>query len=170
MKQKFLIILSLLLMVVPAQAFISQPASWSVSSKKVKKNVYEIKATGTIESGWHIYDLEEYPDGPNPTVFTLSGDAIEALGEARITSKVSREFDKIFGMEIGTCESPVTIVQQVKALQDGPCDVKVLIEWQACNNGSCMPPDYYEASVEVVGKGTSETSGQGGSIWDFLFG
>ena len=104
---------ALLAFAAPSLAQIRQPVKWEVSSKKVKKNVYEITATGSIRTGWHIYDLEEYEMGPNPTIFSISGDAIEAEGEPRITSAVDRSYDDIFDMEIGTCEGPVTIVQKV---------------------------------------------------------
>ena len=151
-----------------AEAQIPQPVKWEVSSKKIKKNLYEIQATGKIRSGWHVYDLQNYEGGPNPTVFTLSGDAIEPVGSAEITSKVERTFDDVFNMEIGTCESPVTIVQKVKALQDGPCDVKVYIEWQACNNGNCLPPEEFEKTLQVEGKGTAGGNSEQGGLWGLI--
>ena len=164
LKGVLLVLVALLGLFAPAAAQIRQPVKWEVSSKKVKKNVYEITATGSIRTGWHIYDLQDYDGGPNPTVFTVSGEAIEADGAAKITSKIDREFDDVFGMEIGTCEGPVTIVQKVKALQEGPCDVNVHIEWQACNDGNCLPPDEYDATLQVEGKAASA----GGSLWGLI--
>ena len=164
LKGVLLVLAALLGLFAPAAAQIRQPVKWEVSSKKVKKNVYEITATGSIRTGWHIYDLQDYDGGPNPTVFTVSGEAIEADGAAKITSKIDREFDDVFGMEIGTCEGPVTIVQKVKALQEGPCDVNVHIEWQACNDGNCLPPDEYDATLQVEGKAASA----GGSLWGLI--
>ena len=164
LKGVLLVLAALLGLCAPSLAQIRQPVKWEVTSKKVKKNVYEIKATGTIRTGWHIYDLQDYDGGPNPTVFTVSGDAVQAEGPARITSTVNRAFDDIFNMEIGTCDGPVTIVQKVKALQDGPCDVNVHIEWQACNQGNCMPPDEFDATLQVEGKAASA----GGSLWALI--
>ncbi|MBO4742182.1 MAG: thioredoxin family protein [Bacteroidales bacterium] len=164
LKGVLLVLAALLGLFAPAAAQIRQPVKWEVSSKKVKKNIYEITATGSIRTGWHIYDLQDYDGGPNPTVFTISGEAIEADGAAKITSKIDREFDDVFGMEIGTCEGPVTIVQKVKALQEGPCDVNVHIEWQACNDGNCLPPDEYDATLQVEGKAASA----GGSLWGLI--
>lgn len=158
---------ALLSFTVPALAQFSQPVKWSVSSKKVKKNVYEIKAVGDIQAGWHIYDLQEYVGGPNCTVFTVEGEAVEPVGEPRITSPVKRSYDDVFEMEIGTCDGPVSIVQTVQALQDGPCDVAVHIEWQACNNGNCMPPDDFDETIQVEGRGTSDNAGSG-SLWALI--
>ena len=144
LKGVLLVLAALLGLYLPGAAQIRQPVKWTVESKQVKKNVYEIKATGTIRTGWHIYDLQEYDGGPNPTVFSVSGDAIQAEGAPKITSKVDRAYDDVFEMEIGTCEGPVTIVQKIRTLQEGPCDVNVKIEWQACNSGNCMPPEEFE--------------------------
>ena len=168
--KKLLIIITLMLgWLVPGLAAIPQPVSWKVSAQQVKKNLYEIKATASIRAGWHIYDLQEYVGGPNPTVFLVEGISVTADGEAVITSPVKRVYEDAFGMEIGTCEGPVTIVQRVKVLQDGPSDVNVHIEWQACNDGNCLPPDEFDATVQVEGKGTSaSSSAQGGSLWSLI--
>jgi thiol:disulfide interchange protein DsbD len=160
LKGVLLVLAALLGLCAPAMGQIRQPVKWKVETKKVKKNVYEIKATGTIRTGWHIYDMQEYDGGPNPTVFSVTGDAIQAEGSAKITSDVHRAFDDVFGMEIGTCDGPVTIVQKVRTLQEGPCDVAVHIEWQACNTGNCMPPDEFDETVQVKG-----ASAAGGSLW-----
>ena len=168
--KKLLIIITLMLSwLVPGLAAIPQPVSWKVSAQQVKKNLYEIKATASIRAGWHVYDLQEYAGGPNPTVFVVEGSSVTADGEAVITSPVKRVYEDAFGMEIGTCEGPMTIVQRVKVLQDGPSDVNVHIEWQACNDGNCLPPDEFDATVQVEGKGTSaSSSAQGGSLWSLI--
>ncbi|MCQ2133689.1 MAG: thioredoxin family protein [Bacteroidales bacterium] len=162
----------------PAEAQVRQPVQWSVTSTKVKKNLYEIKATGEIKRrGWHIYDLQEYEMGPNSTIFTVSGEGIEPVGEPQITSEVKRSFDEIFEMEIGTCDGPVTITQQVNVIKDGTSDVAVHIEWQACNDSNCLPVDEFDETVQVVGKGTASSgsisaasgaSGSAGSLWALI--
>ena len=173
-----ILVAALLGFVAPASAQFPQPVKWEVSAKKVKKNVYDIQAVGQIMAGWHIYDLQDKEGGPNPTLFKLGGDAVEPVGEPRVTSKVDLAYDDVFMMEIGTCDSPVTIVQRVKALQDGPCDVNVSIEWQACNDGNCLPPDDFETTVQIEGKGTAAAGSSGSKgllglileaiLWGFL--
>ncbi len=165
LKRTVILISALLAFIAPVKAQPQDPVTWEVSAKKVKKNVYEIKAEASIQAGWHIYDLQEYVNGPNPTVFSVSGDAIEANSPAEITSKVHKEYDDIFRMEIGTCESPVVIVQRIQTLQEGPCDVNVAIEWQACNNGNCLPPADFETTIQVKG---ASTSSSGGSLWGLI--
>ena len=161
-----LMLAALLTLGVPVAAQLRQPVKWKAEAKKVKKNVYDITATGTIRSGWHIYDLQEQAGGPNPTVFMVSGETVEAMGPAKITSEVHRALDPVFNLEIGTCENTVIIVQRVRALQDGPCDVQVHVEWQACNEGNCLPPDDFETTLQVEGKGTASSGGKG--IWGLI--
>ena len=145
-----ILVAALLGFVAPASAQFPQPVKWEVSAKKVKKNVYDIQAVGQIMAGWHIYDLQDKEGGPNPTLFKLGGDAVEPVGEPRVTSKVDLAYDDVFMMEIGTCDSPVTIVQRVKALQDGPCDVNVSIEWQACNDDILATGGTLYAAAKLV--------------------
>ena len=97
-------------------AQIPQPVSWSVDVVSIGEGEYEAHLYGRFNSDkWHIYDLTDYgPDGPNPTLVTLSGEGVEPLGDARIVSAVKKSFDEIFGMEIGTCEGPVEIVQRFR--------------------------------------------------------
>ena len=162
------LVAALFIFATPGIGQIRQPVKWTVSTQKVKKNVYEVKAEGRIRSGWHIYDLQEYKGGPNPTVFSVSGEGIETVGEARISSEISRHFDEVFGMEIGTCENPVVIVQRIRAIRDGLCDAAVHIEWQACNQGNCLPPDDFDTIVQVEGKGTSSAESGASSIWGLI--
>ncbi len=164
LKGVLLTLAALLAFAAPSLAQIRQPVKWTVEAKKVKKNVYDITATGSIRSGWHIYDLQEYELGPNPTLFSISGAAVEAEGAPQITSEINRHFDEIFEMEIGTCDGPVTIVQRVHTLQEGPCDVNVHIEWQACNEGNCLPPDEFDTTVQVEGASASSA----GSLWSLI--
>ena len=165
LKRTVIVISALLAFIAPVKAQPQNPVTWEVSAKKVKKNVYEIKAEASIQAGWHIYDLQEYELGPNSTVFSVTGDAVEAVSPAEITSKVDKEYDDIFRMEIGTCESPVVIVQRIQTLQEGPCDVNVAIEWQACNKGNCLPPADFETTLQVEG---ASASSSGGSLWSLI--
>ena len=147
----FKLLLLTLLLAVPASAQMNQPVSWKAEAVRLEGNACEIRATGTITGAWHIYDLTDYgSSGPNGTVFTVeAGNKVRLVGEPRITSKVDRGFDDIFGIEIGTCDSPVLIVQQVELLQGGEVTVPVTVEWQACNDANCLPPEEFTMNVTL---------------------
>ena len=185
MKAFRLLLLSLLL-AVPAFGQPLQPVSWKAEAVQIEGNLYEIRATGTISGDWHIYDLTDYGvSGPNGTIFTVeAGDRVRLVGDPGIISEVHRGYDDVFGMEIGTCGSPVVIAQKVELLQGNPVTVPVTLEWQACNDQNCIPPD--DCTLEVIlpaGEGLPVVSaadpaaadgandrapGEGKSIWGLI--
>ena len=84
-------------------------------------------------------------------------------------------------MEIGTCDSPVVICQKVELLLGNEVTVPVTVEWQACNDQNCIPPD--DCTIDVTlpaGEGlpvVSQTgaadspnsaSGEGKPIWSLI--
>ena len=188
MKAFRLLLLSLLL-AVPSFAQPMQPVSWKAEAVQVEGNTYEIRATGTIAGAWHIYDLTDYgSSGPNGTIFTVEdGGKVKLVGDPYIASEVHRGFDDVFGIEIGTCDSPVVICQKVELLQGNEVEVPVTVEWQACNDENCIPPEDFTMNVKLPGgeglpviapaDGTANDAaadpnaaapGQGKSIWGLI--
>lgn len=150
-KLRLLTLLLGILLSLPMVAQPQQPVSWKASAVQVEGNVYEVRLVGTIDgSEWHIYDLGPYKDGPNATSLTidLKGNA-KLVGKPFITSKVNTHFDEMFGMEIGTCGDKVTVCQRVEVLKTSESTVTATIEWQACNEGTCIPPTDEEFEVKL---------------------
>lgn len=134
-------------------AQITQPVSWSISSNDLGDNQYEIVLTAEIEPSWHIYDLGPYPGGPNPTALTFElSEEYELIGEPYIKSQVKRGYDEAFEMEIGTCDSPVIVAQKIKRVSEYETIIKVTVEWQACNHGSCIPPEEELLKITLAGE------------------
>ncbi len=180
----FRLLLLSLLMAIPAFGQMNQPVTWKAEAVQVEGNVYEIRLTGTITGNWHIYDLTDYgSSGPNGTVLTVEDDGkVKLVGDPCISSEVHRGYDDIFGMEIGTCESPVVICQKVELTRDDPVTLSVTVEWQACSDENCLPPDDYTVSVTLPSDSGSEAGmtvsedddpnaavpGEGKSIWGLI--
>lgn len=121
----------------------AQPITWEAEISQVEGDIYEIKVIGIIDQPkWHIYDLTNYGDtGPTPTKLTINKSAnYKTIGNAKITSKVHKAFDQMFGMEIGTCAGKVVVIQKIETLKAVSSKVTVTIEWQACDDQSCLPP------------------------------
>ncbi len=132
-----------------AQSF-DQPVSWSSSVEKVGDNIYEMQFHGSIEGKWHIYDLGPYNGGPNPTVLKIEAvEGIKFIGEPYIKSDVHKAFDEMFNMEIGTCEDGVVLAQKVEVTSASAVNLTANIEWQACDNGSCLPPTDEDVQVKL---------------------
>ncbi len=132
-----------------AQSF-DQPVSWSSQVEKIGENLYEMQFHGAIEGKWHIYDLGPYEGGPNPTVLKIEEVAgIKLVGTPYIKSDVHKAFDEMFNMEIGTCENGVVLAQKVEVSSASPITLTANIEWQACDNGSCLPPADEDVQVKL---------------------
>ncbi len=132
-----------------AQSF-DQPVSWSSQVEKIGENLYEMQFHGAIEGKWHIYDLGPYEGDPNPTVLKIEEVAgIKLVGTPYIKSDVHKAFDEMFNMEIGTCENGVVLAQKVEVSSASPITLTANIEWQACDNGSCLPPADEDVQVKL---------------------
>ena len=112
-----------------------------------------------IESPYHIYDMGPYEEGTSVSVtkFTFSENKeVEFVGTVKAEQEPKKHVDESFGMEIGEYEGVATFTQEIKT--DNPdAKIKVMIEWQACGNGSCLPPA--ECELELTPKGSvSEAS------------
>ncbi|MBR6270027.1 MAG: thioredoxin family protein [Bacteroidales bacterium] len=182
MRSLKLLILTLLL-AIPSYAQ-NQPVSWKTEAVRVEGNIYEIRAIGTASGDWHIYDLTDYgSSGPCGTVLKVEdGGKVTLIGDPYISSEVVRAYDDIFEMEIGTCSSPIVICQKVELLQGNEVTVPVTVEWQACNDQNCIPPD--DCTVDVTlpgGEGlpvvadaaagddpNAVAPGEGKSIWGLI--
>lgn len=156
-----------------AQVF-EQPVKWT--HKVVQKDgLSEIHTTATVEAPWHVYDMGPYPGGPIPTQFTYElPEGVSLVGETVLSTPVHRAYDDVFEMEIGTFSDKAEFVQQIKG---GQAEAKVLVtvEWQACDDGSCLPPaDYsFEAVIPALDAATVSSSAAitntaSGSLWSIL--
>ena len=163
--KKLFSLLTFIIFCLSASAQIEQPISWKVTASPSGDKTFEICAKGTFtDAGWHIYDLEDYgSNGPNSTVFSIDSPDVKVLDEPHITSPVHKAMDDIFGMEIGTCEGTVTIVQTVEFTGDS-AEVPVTIEWQCCNDENCLPPTEYTQTVILQGGGTAKESSSNGLL------
>lgn len=134
-----------------AQNF-EQPVSWSAKAVKVGENLYELQLKGTLEGKWHIYDLGPYEGGPNATVLKVeTGNGVKQIGKPFIKSEVHKAYDELFGMEIGICSDPVLVVQKVEVTSASPDPVLLNLEWQACDDGSCLPPTDEDFTIKLPG-------------------
>lgn len=102
----------------------------------------ELIASADIKAGWHLYDVYIPDGGPNPT--SLSIDELKGakkIGDFKpFDSKLHKEFDPIFEMQIGYYEQKATFVQRFKVTDKGAFSLKGDVRAQACNDSECTPP------------------------------
>ncbi|MFA5641552.1 MAG: thioredoxin family protein, partial [Bacteroidales bacterium] len=144
---------------------IEQPVEWKSSVVKLEENLYQIKLIGTLDIDrpeWHLYDLGPYQDGPTPTTLTIETEpkGFELVGKPELLSRSIKKFDPMFGMEIGICEEDLIVAQTIRVTSaTDSVSILAIIEWQACDNQSCLPPTDKEFTIKLPGaKGATKVA------------
>ena len=124
-------------------------AKWSVSSKAVSGDVFELTFKASIEDGWHIYTIDhEY----NPIVieFTPSeGYSLEG-GLNQVTKPSDFQGEKVFF-------DFVTLTQRVK-LTGNEATVTGEVSWSGCNDRFCAAPESWEFSMPLAVAGATQSA------------
>ncbi|MGB7202838.1 MAG: cytochrome c biogenesis protein CcdA [Pyrinomonadaceae bacterium] len=146
------------------------PSSWSLISDAKSKTLTageNVKADlmAEIESGWHLYALEQPKGGPIATTIKVSnGSQFEIAG--KITSpKPIQKIEELFVGEDGKpletkfFENTVTFAVPLKAKADVSADTLALdVRFQLCNDTLCLPPKTIKVTLAGVEDG--KKSGQ----------
>lgn len=161
----------------------SQPVTWSYSVVAEVSGVFRIELRGDFDKErpeWHIYGLGPYDNGPTPTSLAVEASgtsansgSFELVGKPYLLTPEKRKYDEMFGMEIGICEDKVIIAQKVRVLSADSVSLLAIVEWQACDDQSCLPPTDKEFVIKLPGapkavakpaaKSATESGSQGAS-------
>lgn len=146
------IIFFLLFLSATVCAQVENPVTWGVKSTADKAII-----TATIEKSWHLYDLGPYVNGPNATAFTFTlPDGVKLNGKVKQLSKVIKVQDQIFKMEIGYFADEAVFEQSFINTSGKVATVKGMVEWQACDDESCLPPTEYDFEFKIEPSSTSD--------------
>ena len=144
MFKKNIFFLLSVLFVSALSAQIYEPVKWSVEQKNIDNQTAEIQIHATIDEGWHLYGLDLPKGGPHPTsiVFETLGNATK-VGEIQAPSKLIRQFDANFNMELNWYTDQALFIQKIKFNDLSKVSIKGYIEFMACNDKSCLPPNKF---------------------------
>ena len=152
MKKAFLILAVMVMTAFSSFAQIENPVAWEKSLKDLGQNQYEISLVANVDSGYYIYAMDNYENGPTGTSFkfTIEGDA-ELVGEVTPSQKAKVAFDDIFKMDIGKLNGTITFTQKVKLNSTNPAEITILAEWMSCTDEACTPPTDEEFTFSFNG-------------------
>jgi len=150
MKRTILFVLCLLATLgVTAQQL--DPAKLGFSVKETSPNEAELVITVKLDNGWHMYSQNTDENGPLPTVFEFTPSSDYTLvGKVR-EPKPHEEMDPLFGCVVRSFEGTVVFRQKIKRLTNKDFQVKGLISYQLCNEGSCIAPEDHDMVFKVKG-------------------
>jgi len=146
--KKFII---LLIFVLSANAFsqIYNPVKWSTSVEKISDIEYNLIATATIESGWHLYSQVVPEGGPIPTTFTFIDSKHYSLVNKTQEEEGHEIYDSIFEIRIKFFENKAEFKQRVIVLNDiNTIDAEV--EFMVCDDEKCLPPNNIDLAFKIA--------------------
>ncbi len=138
-----------------AQAQILDPVEWRFTKEAVADDVYELRLTATMDPGWYIYGTELEPGGPIATaIFFEEGADFELVGDLMYPDPEVK-YDPNFRMDIPMFGGSVTFSQQVRVLGE-TATVAGELEYMACDDSRCLPPDFLSFSFNLEGGQAAE--------------
>ena len=121
-----------------------EPAHFTSQLKMLENNEAEITFRATIDEGWHVYATDLGSDGPiSATFHSVKMEGVETVGKLRTRGSVTKQFDRIFGMELRYFEHQATFVQKVRFTRPQYA-IDCYLEYGACNDMMCLPPSQVE--------------------------
>ena len=124
-------------------------AKWSVSSKAVSDNVFELTFKANIEDGWHIYTID---NAYNPIVIDFADSPEYSLEGTlnQVTKPTELKGEKVFF-------DSVKLTQLVK-LTGSEATVTGEVSWSGCNDQFCAAPETWEFSVPLAADASVATN------------
>ncbi|MGB3606382.1 protein-disulfide reductase DsbD family protein [Psychroserpens sp.] len=141
--KNFIFVFSILLLTslsVRAQVF--EPVKWTASVEKISETEYDLISTATIDSGWHLYSQKVPENGPIPTTFVYNNNDSYTLSGTTSEEKGHTVDDPVFQMRIKFFEDKAEFRQRIKILNQELSVVEGEVEYMACDDEKCLPPDY----------------------------
>ena len=137
---KALILIFILNLLTGFSAFsqLQEPVKWTFKANRINDTVAELQFTAKIDPTWHMYSQDVPPDGPRPTVFTFTKPVGYKLVGKVDEPKPHEEFDEVFEMKVKYFPLQAVFTQKIKIQSNKPVKVNGEVEFQACDNKSCI--------------------------------
>ena len=142
------IMLALIALVVQAQ--ILTPVKWKIKlDDKGGAPEKEIVFTATADKGWHLYDMNLPEGGPVSTSFTFETlNGAELIGQPVPSVKPTTVYDEQFAMNLRWYPGTVSFTQKLKVTDPAKFKAEGEVEFMACNDETCLPPDQIPFSFD----------------------
>ena len=148
--KKLISSIMLALIALAAQAQILTPVKWKIKlDDKGGAPEKEIVFTATADKGWHLYDMNLPEGGPVSTSFTFETlNGAELIGQPVPSVKPTTVYDEQFAMNLRWYPGTVSFIQKLKITDPAKFKVEGEVEFMACNDETCLPPDQIPFSFD----------------------
>ena len=151
-KTPTILLFGIFFLFLPTLLAAQNPAKWSLESSVKDKEIksgetFEAKLSAEIESGWHLYALEQPKGGPIATTIKLPEETDFSLGGKVTSEKPITEFDPNFEIDTKFFKDSAEFIVPLKAEKDAKGDgLAVNVRYQLCNDRLCLPPKTVKVS------------------------
>ncbi len=137
---KVLIIIFILNILTTFSAFsqLQEPVKWTFKANRINDTVAELQFVAKIDPTWHMYSQDVPPDGPKATLFTFDKPSGFKLTGKVNEPKPHEEYDEVFEMKVKFFPLQAVFTQKIKIQSNKPLKVSGEVEFQACDNKSCI--------------------------------
>ncbi|MCK4751218.1 MAG: thioredoxin family protein, partial [Bacteroidales bacterium] len=139
------------LMILSGHAQIADPVKWTFSLEKTGDMEAELVFKATIDHPWHLYSAKLPAGGPIATKPHYNeSDAYSLVDGIVEVTKPKIKFDEGFQMDVGTLAGKAEFRQKVKFSGTGTQTVTGEIEFQVCDDVTCLAPKLEEFSFTIT--------------------
>ena len=148
--KKLISSIMLALIALVAHAQILTPVKWKIKlDDKGGAPEKEIVFTATADKGWHLYDMNLPEGGPVSTSFTFETlNGAELIGQPVPSVKPTTVYDEQFAMNLRWYPGTVSFTQKLKVTDPAKFKAEGEVEFMACNDETCLPPDQIPFSFD----------------------
>jgi thiol:disulfide interchange protein len=154
MKRNFIITVLTLWLLPNGMAQVADPVKWAFSYEITGEMEADLIFKATIQMPWHLYSAYLPEGGPIATkpYFEASDGYTLVDGIVEVT-KPKIKFDEGFRMEVGTISGSAEFRQKVRFSTPGNHTINGEIEYQVCDDATCLPPKNEAFSFNLAFEG-----------------
>ena len=105
-----------------------------------ENKIYEVRITGVLDPGWHIYSQQKSGGGPMATTIEFDKNSgIELLGVTKDTGTVQYRYDDMSGENLACYTDTIVLLQHIKVIDKRIKKLTGNITFMACNENFCIP-------------------------------
>jgi hypothetical protein len=124
----------------------SQPVVISEQGGKTK-----LSLSATVSQGWHVYSLQQAPEGPTPLLVKLDANDVAVADGPVGETKPTTFKDPAFGVNTHFYSDAFTVTLPVKLKSKVAGQaVPVSVRFQTCNGRICQPPKTVHLTANLV--------------------
>src|SRR6202012_3661248 len=141
----------------PADPAASETVSWTASAgpnAAVKPDgALTVTLNAKVKEGWHVYALNQLPNGPTPLRITVDANTVAAASGAPTASPATKVHDTAFNLDTPLYSKAFSAAVPVKIAAHagaGKQSIPVSVRFQTCNGAICQPPKTVHLSAPIT--------------------